>query len=258
MDLNFFLRFSLQRMTASMAENQFDCGELMGLTDDNRNSLIQEYVDYSSKKGALLREKHLGGIEKLYGKKTLFIGDSLTQDRLGYRGIVTEGAKLESRSIAVSGATSADMFRSSYEAINGFKPDIISVMIGTNDAYCYGETNREPLVSKAEYRKNLRNILQDAKNSGAVVIVSTIPPMDESKYYSTHTAKIKSNNNENIIEYNAIVIEEAKNLSIGLIDLYRAVTRQKEMFEPDGIHLSLEGQLLLADMWLDATIKQQK
>ena len=247
MDVDFFLRYSLQRMCGTFGENEFDSKELLCVGQDYIDEFIAECDRYCETETAKLADKY--DTSYLSGKRVLFIGDSLTQDRVGYRPIVTKTADITAKSVAISGATSTDMLRLAYEAIRGFKPDIVSLMIGTNDAYIYGGQIKKSLVSTEEYRQNIAGIISDAKASGAAVIVSAIPPMDERKYSDMHNVAVKSNSNANIAGYNNIVRIEAADVM--LVDLENAVkSASGEMIEPDGIHLNRAGQLVLADLWI--------
>ncbi len=188
---------------------------------------------------------------KLHGKKILFVGDSITADRLGYRGIVTKAACMEARNAAISGAISTDMFRYLPDKLQNFKPDIVSVMIGTNDSLIIaGERN---LVRKEEYRDNIANILKLSKQSGATVIISTIPPTDEKRFPAGNS----SNNNANIDEYCEIVREEAQKYGVILNDFSKAAKSKdlEQLLIYDGIHLDKSGQAFFAECWLKTVLE---
>ncbi len=251
MEVDFFLRYSLQRMCGTFGENQFDSKELLGINQEYIDNYIRECDNYVDEKAKMLAKKY--NTSSINGKSVLFIGDSMTQDRVGYRSIVTKAAGLKAKNIAISGATSTDMLRLTYENIKGYKPEVVSVMIGTNDAYIYGGELKKSLVDADEYRKNIESILRDAKESGAAVVISTIPPMDEQKYAGGYNTEVKTNNNLNISEYNKKVRDEAEKNGAILIDLENALKKESgEMIEPDGIHLTRAGQVVMAELWIKA------
>lgn len=155
--------------------------------------------------------------------------------------------------MSYSGATSVDMYRYLYSNLIDFKPEIVSVMIGTNDAFGHCGKEMEPLVSIEEYRRNIYGILKNCAASGARVVVMTIPQMDRELFAQTPDYMIKDNCDENIARYNRIVREEAKQAGAELIDLENVLAGMSKegMYEPDGVHLSIKGQSILADLWID-------
>lgn len=253
----FFVRFSLQQSCGIFSENQFDCDEIISETKEQVAQYITECRDWQEQKAAELRAKH-SGIAKLAGKKAVYIGDSLTADRLGYRGITTAAAALDAHSMAVSGATSVDMLRSVYGEVLKSKPEIVSVLIGANDALFVGGESKVNLVGKEEYRRNLREILKICKNSGAEVLALTLPNVSEKNLAQNNDSHIKTNDNKNVGEYCDIIRDEAQRAGAVLVDLNRALKacNIEEMIEPDGVHLNKKGQFMLADLWLEKLIEE--
>lgn len=258
MDYKFFVRFSLQRMGGCLLDDQFNLHDMIGVTDDDIGLFVQECHNKQSEIAQELAQKYSDKISAIYGKKTLFVGDSLTTDRLGYRGIVTKAAQLDACNMSYSGATSVDMYRYLYSNLVEFKPEIVSVMIGTNDAFGHCGKEMERLVSTEEYRRNLRGILNNCVASGARVVVMTIPQMNRELFVKTPDCMLKDNNDENIARYNSIVREEASKAGAGLVDLEKVLAGMSKegMYEPDGVHMSIKGQGILADLWLDKTLEK--
>lgn len=131
----FFLRFSLQRSCAMLKENEFDFKEFLPKSDKEISDFISYCESEQEEAAQILRIAFGEQTEVFKDKKILFIGDSITQDRRGYRGIITKFLGIQSKSVAFSGATSTDMLRESYNVINSEKPDIVSLMVGTNDVF---------------------------------------------------------------------------------------------------------------------------
>ena len=241
MDKN-FIRFSLQRMQGGIGETfPYEC--IMEASEKEISSFITECDSWQQEQADLICLKT--DLTKLKGKKVLFIGDSLTADRLGYRGIVTKAAQIKACNAAISGATSTDMLRYLKDFIQSFQPDIISVMIGTNDSLII--TDEKNLVSQEEYEKNLENILCISKKSGAKVIISTIPPTDEKRFKSQN----KSNTNKNISEYCDIIRSQAIVQNVVLNDFAESVKDEpiEKIIESDGVHLTPYGQFCFAKKW---------
>lgn len=251
----FFLRFSLQRSCAMLKENDFNFKEFLPMSDKEISEYLK-YCDAEQEDAAQILKIAFGAQEETFkNKKILFIGDSITQDRRGYRGIITKFLGIQSKSVAFSGATSTDMLRESYGVINAEKPDIVSVMVGTNDVYFMDKERKINIVSPAEYSKNIRAILNCAKQNNSKVIVGMIPPMDEKKALE-HSSKIeKYNSNENICRYNEILRKEIEDAQEVYIDTYTPIIGNSWCFEPDGVHLSPSGHKILAKMWAETIIK---
>lgn len=250
MGLNgFYIRFSLQRMEGTVSED-FPYETIMeGTTAEEVAEYINWCDSWQKEQADILSEKF--DTSKLHGKKIVFVGDSITADRLGYRGIVTKAADMVSSNLAISGAISTDMFRYLPDRLQYFKPEIVSVMIGTNDSLIVaGERN---LVRKEEYRDNIAEIIKLSKQSGATVIISTIPPTDESRFPAGNS----SNNNANIEEYCEIVREEAEKYGAILNDFSKEAKSKDlgQLMLYDGIHLDKSGQVFFAECWLKTVLE---
>ena len=67
----------------------------------------------------------------------------------------------------VSGDTSRDLLKRWDKDVMSLKPDYVSIMIGINDVWRYFDSvvRQESLVSKDEFRSNLREIVSKTKSS---------------------------------------------------------------------------------------------
>lgn len=225
------------------------------MTDAEIGDFVKKCNDEQCKTADEIKMEFNDLLSKLCAKKILFIGDSITQDIRGYRGIITKAAQLESNSIAFSGSTSTDMIRKTYDAVKNVKPDIVSLMIGTNDAYFIDEDKKINLVSRDEYARNIRGILKTATKGGAKVVVGMIPPMDEDKAKRSKSTETKFNTNKNIEFYNKILLDEIKRARAQCIDTYSPIIGKSDYFEPDGVHITPVGHKLLAKKWIEAILK---
>ena len=250
MDEIFFVRFSLQQSIGIFGENQFTCDDIIAESKEQIAQYIAECKDWQEEQAKELRAKY-DTIGKLSGKKVLYVGDSLTADRLSYRGITTEAANLDAHSSAVSGATSIDMLRSIYGELRKAEPEIVSILIGNNDCFFVGGKEKVNLVSKEEYQRNLKEMITICKQYGAFVMVVTL----QDTYYAND--EIKENNTANIAEYNSIIQNVVKETDAVLVDLnheLKIANAEKEL-EPDGVHLNKKAQRILADLWLKTLIE---
>ncbi len=246
----FFVRFSLHRSCRSFEEDQFDIHAIPGLAKGDVDRYICECNSYQEKIAKNLKSRY--DLSALSGKRTLFIGDSITTDRLGYRGIVTKAAKLNAVNGSFSGATSTDMARYVYELTQSSSPELISVLIGTNDAVMVGGEPMFNTVSIEEYSRNLGNILDISLASSAKVILMTIPCCNEYAFNSQNASLGRHQDNANISVYNQVVHEMAEKKSIALLNLEKFMNerRTENLHEPDGIHLNIGTHVCLAEEWL--------
>ena len=241
----FFVRFSLQQSCGIFKENQFSCDGIIGKTKEEIESYIKECDKWQQQTAEKLRERY-GDMKELEGKRVLYVGDSLTADRTGYRGITTKAAGLDAHSMAFSGATSIDMLRSIYGDVVNFKPEVVTVLIGTNDIFYVGGDEKINLVSREEYKRNLTEIISICKKSGADVMVITLP---ETLYKNDD---IKENDSKNVSAYNDIIKAVSEKTGAVLIDwnsVHKSYGAQK-LLDEDGVHLNKEGQAMLADLWI--------
>ncbi len=258
MDPRFFVRFSLQRMGGTLDDDDFNSKDMIKISDEEIEKLTKEFHTKQQEIAQELACKYKEGIKKLEGKKVLFVGDSQTADRMGYRGIVTKAAKLNSVNMSFSGSTSTDMYRFIYEKITVNKPELIFVMIGSNDAFAHSGKEKNRLVSSEEYRRNIFGILKNCVDSGTRTLVSTIPQFDRDSFLKTPDAAFKDNDDEAIAKYNQIVREAAASTGAELIDLEAVLKTMPKtgLYEPDGVHMSINGHKILADLWLDKAISE--
>lgn len=254
MDLEFYVRFSVPD-----THEVFNDEQSTKISNEEIRQTLKMFDSKQTSAASDLRIKYNEKIKAIEGKRVLFVGDSITFDRLGYRGIVTKAANLESKNAARSGATSTDMYRFIYENIDSFNPEIVSVMIGTNDAFAHCGIEKNRLVSLGEYRRNIKGIIDNCVKSRAKTVVVTIPTIDETVFNQTRDAKFKENDNKNIATYNEVVREEAAVSGAQLVDLEAALKKNSNegVFQPDGVHLSFKGQNILADLWLEKVLGKE-
>ncbi len=188
----------------------------------------------------------------LYGKRVVFVGDSITSDNLGYRTTVTRAAHLIACDTSLSGGRSSDILESAVKAIAESAPDIVSIMIGANDSPLLGEPPKHGL-DLSDYAENLRNIVAAADAAKAKVLLFEITPVHESRFAEHYRGRKKYQTNENIGKYNAVLAEIAA--EYGALLLKNDWLGDEADFEPDGIHLSETAQGEFAARWLDAAAK---
>lgn len=252
MSVKFFARFNLHN---SICENPISVRHLrpfFDMTDDELEAMILEIKCIQNERVCRIKTEFLSECEALYGKRVVFFGDSITSDNLGYRDTVTLAAKLEATDGAVSGGTSSMILHSAKMHIEQKRPDIVSIMIGSNDSVCI-ESEKLPQVSLWEYERNVTNIVGWAIKSGASVLLFEIPPVIEERFKKSFDSKSKLQNNKNISLYNDVLKKIANSFGIPLI-CNNWLKDNEDLYLPDGIHLSSNGQEQFSKKWLEAAI----
>ena len=145
------------------------------------------------------------------------------------------------------------LLHSAKNQIEKRKPDIVSLMIGANDSVGVGKDSINQ-VSIQEYARNVQEIIGWAKQGGATVLLFEITPIHENRFAACFNKESKFQTNQTINRYNMILKEIANSNGIRLIshDWITEFDDCDSLFEPDGIHLSIKGQELLAKKWLTA------
>jgi len=244
----FFMRFNLHN---SVGHFPVSVDIFERLLPYDRAELIEELEDFEAIQKARverLKEKYALEIERLQHKKVVFLGDSISSDNLGYRSSVTRAAGLEAYDATISGGVSSMLLHDARMLAERQRPDVVSIMVGSNDSVMIDGLHH---VGIAEYERNLRQMVSWARTYGAAVLLFEIPPVIESRFEKHFSPNRKSQSNQNIQSYNRVLQKIAKENQIAVIS-NRWLANQPELFEPDGIHLSVEGQELFAEKWLIA------
>ena len=219
---------------------------------------IKEVLDFidtvHTQRAAELRLDAGASLSKLKGLKTVFLGDSISKDNLGYRVAVTRAAELDARNFAVSGSYSTMLLHNACRYLKTLTPSLISLMSGGNDSIMIGE-ERIPAVSLAEYRRNLSALLRWCQKTGAKILLFEVTPVYEARFNEHYNKKEKWQTNENIAKYNAVLRELAQEFGIPLQSNQWLLEDPEAYFEPDGIHLTKEAHDRFAKKWFSAAIK---
>lgn len=247
----FFMRFNLH---SSVGHFPATCDIFERLLPYDRAELQKELDDFEviqGKRTEGLKNKYKSEIEKLKNKRVIFIGDSISSDNLGYRVSVTRAAELEAYDKTISGGTSNMMLQDARILTEKHRPDIVSVMVGSNDSV---SIDGIPLVSIGEYERNIRSIVLWAEQSGAKVLLFEVTPVMESDFEKNFAEQYKTQTNENIDRYNTVLRKIASENGIGVIS-NAWIKENDDMFEPDGIHLSVKAQEKFSEIWLTEAAK---
>ena len=250
-----FVRFNLHNSLCCFPASFEILKPMVDLNEQELRDCLSEIENIQSKRVEKLQAEYAEEIEKLKGKTVLFLGDSLTNDNLGYRTSVSRAAELVSTNGAISGGTSSMLLPLAKHLIEK-KPEIVSLMIGANDSISF---DREEFnqVSAEEFARNVGAMLGWAKQSGSKILLFEITPIVEDRFVRCFGGEGKLQSNAMIQRYNRVLKQIAELYGVSLHTHPRLSETKKIdlLYEEDGIHLKPNGQELLAERWLLTTSK---
>jgi len=230
----------------------------------SRDALVlyrEEFALFQKNRSNELKNSLPDAIAKIQNKKVLFIGDSITSDNLGYRTSVTLAANLQAANGSLSSSDSEALLDSSLALIEKERPEIVSLMLGTNDSIYYTEL-KENKVTLDKYISNMEKIVKRAKEIGAEVLLFEIPEINEEAFAAYFNPKGKFQDNETVRSYNFRLSKLALECGIKLIrHSWLSGDDKSVFFEPDGVHLSETAQLYFSLNWIceaEKSINQNK
>jgi len=157
--------------------------------------------------------------------------------------IAGKTAKVKLLNLGQPGAKSIDLINNQLMPLSSFRPDTITLCIGTNDMH-----NRVPLD---EFEKNYRQILDELeKYKKAKIIIANLPYLGADNliwppYRSYFDGRIK--------QYNQVIDSLAKEKKLTLVNLYDKTkeqfkNNQKGFYSVDFYHPSTAGYRLWNDL----------
>lgn len=236
----FALRFNLQKSGIKMMDNSELFANLFNEKDIFIKECLDQYNNFLSEAAdEILKDYDINRLKTVTrDKKILFMGDSITSDRLSFGKIAAEVLPCSVTDCAVSGSRAINVAADINSCMETYKPNIVSVLIGTNDAIYTDKSSVYTATSPKEYARNLKIIAERVSDFGALLILNSIPPVFVSRFNEMNpnwSAKKETNDIFNDIIYN---------LSIELGFVYNdfrtifSTWEVEKLFEPDGIHLS--------------------
>ena len=209
--------------------------------------------------GQTLDEKQKALSEKLKEKDKmtwLFMGDSITLAALwtkGYDGIAQTFEKYLKDEMgrasdtvintAVSGATTTSTLNNIEQRLEKYTPDVVSIMLGTNDAATGG-------LTADIYKKNLETIIEKIrnKNKDAVIILRTPTPMWNTGSREANIPQYIAKMKQVADEQNLIYIDQYTELQKAFND-YGWLKKDTVLFG-NNLHPGANGHLLMTRHFL--------
>ncbi len=182
----------------------------------------------------------------------LALGDSITSDRESWARILARYWREDPRrrilDSAVSGDTTSSLLERYHSTVGNQEFDWVVLFIGTND--CRQLDGKTPMVSLEEYRRNLEILLD--RLSGRRIVLVTLPPADNERFRAFFPDSGNSYEAGHLAAANRLLRELASRRKLALADLAAGLeSLGAEALEPDGLHLSSAGQLVLCRLLLE-------
>lgn len=185
--------------------------------------------------------------------KIAFIGDSITSDRESYMNIIKKAFDLEENihfiDAAISGDKSDDAKMAFYTRVMKYNPDVVHILLGTNDMRKNHDQYGETCLSLCDYKKNIEYLVKTLKERGKKIVLSTISPINNEGLQKRFPEENWIYDNGDLEAVNEIVCEIAEEYGIMLNDMRPVYSRYlpTEILLQDGLHLNSTGQFLLAE-----------
>ncbi len=145
----------------------------------------------------------------------------------------------------LSSKTYQGFFQRHWAAWRQTRPDLILIQLGTNDALPIVLGKHDP----AKFRQNLLTIIRNfklfttAENKRPRIFVASVP-------YFTGTERRQEKNKVIKEQINPAIQEIARAEGLVFVDNFSVLENKPELYDPDGVHPSPEGEIALAKNWL--------
>jgi lysophospholipase L1-like esterase len=175
------------------------------------------------------------------------LGDSIT--RAGYPAELEKILGVRVINAGVNGNNSREGLARLEKDVLAHKPQIVALFFGTNDGRVDAPKKHVPL---AEFEKNISTIVERCLQSGAKVVLGTMPPIDPKPYFARHVKKDfdAAGGLENQIgEYRAATLRVGEAKNVPVVDLNQLLLKDMTWRGPDGVHPTKDGNRVIAELF---------
>ena len=234
------------------AANEADVGKLLG-----------EFKELLHSQAIKIREEvEIPSINRPV--RIAFVGDSITSDRASYLNIIRELYKDDPNitliDAAVSGDKTDDAVMKFYFRTLDQKPDIVHILLGTNDLRHNQDSFGRSCLSLEEIRRNYEYMLHTLQVRRIPAVISQISPTITEhcrlRFPDDNWAYVQ----DEIDRVNAIIAEEADKYDAILnpVSVEYKKYKPEELLLQDGLHLNETGQYILTKSVLQSLAKVLK
>lgn len=245
------VKFNMQKLILDLPEQ--DAERIAMVFDADRNEVETSIESFHQTVRAEAEQtRREVTIPRLEGKHSIvFLGDSITSDRESYLNIIRELYRdrpdVNIVDAAISGDKSDDAVMRFYERVLRYKPDVVCILIGTNDLRRNDDAYANSCVSLGDIEKNLRYIISLLNSRGTKVIITTISPVINERLRKRFPDSNWCYHPSEIDALNQLICELSMEYGITLNDMRPAYAKYspEEILLNDGLHLNALGQRLL-------------
>ena len=178
--------------------------------------------------------------------RVVCFGDSIT--KRGYNELLGPMVGAEAINAGVGGHNTKQGLHRMQKDVLDHKPEVVIILFGTNDVRVDSERAFVPLE---RFEKNLEEMVQRCQKVGAKVVLCTLPPINEKKYFTRHKLEdfIDHGGLKKLLaDYRGATIRVAKMNKLPLVDLNQVLEKHPKWLSPDGVHPSKEGTRIIAKL----------
>lgn len=191
------------------------------------------------------------------GARIVFFGDSITELGVKPRGYVTlirnyfkkAGSDVQIIGAGVSGNRVPDLLKRVDRDVLSRKPAIVVVYIGINDVWHFTMKNLHG-TPKEEFRQGLNNLVSRIQKSGGQVVLCTPTVIGEKRHGENPLDGMLDQYSEiirSVVEEQGVALCDLRKIFITFESEYNSDNVEKGLLTYDGVHLSDEGNRIVAD-----------
>lgn len=176
--------------------------------------------------------------------KIVCFGDSIT--KRNYPEILGQLVGAEVIKSGVPGHSTSQAMRRLEPEVLSHNPDIVVILLGTNDLRIDSERVFVPLD---KYHTNLSKMATRCTKQGAQVVLCTVPPIREKTFFRRHDKKAfdaAGGLQQLLSDYRDTVIAVANEHDLPVVDLNQQLSSEPQWLSSDGVHPSETGDSIIA------------
>lgn len=245
------IKFNMQKLILDVPENDARwLSRIFNEKEDDVQNLIIEFEKHLYNESKFAKENF--DIPKCSKERTVaFIGDSITSDRASYMNIMKkiygQAAKIKLIDASVSGDKTDDAVMKLYFRVLNYKPDIVHILLGTNDLRRNKDIFSKSCINLKEVENNIRYLIRTLKENRIEVVISTISPVDNEmlcKRFPDDNWYYVQKDIDDLNEMICAVVKETDAKLNDMRNVYDKYDKTKILLS-DGLHLNQMGQRLL-------------
>ena len=173
-------------------------------------------------------------------------GDSIT--KRGYNELLGPLVGAETVNAGVGGHNTKQGLHRMQKDVLDHDPAVVVILFGTNDVRVDSE---RAYVLLEQFEKNLEEMVKRSRKAGAEVVMCTLPPINEKKYFTRHKLEdfiAHGGLKKLLADYRGATMNVAKRNKVPLVDLNQVLENHPKWISPDGVHPSKEGTAIIAKL----------